>query len=270
MKKSTYVVIAADQHGGHIVGLTPPRWFKTGDKEIVKYESRIWRLYKGIIKDLPPIDHAIINGDCTDGKQSRTKGLELLTTDFGEQCKISTEGIAAFGAKTVEIVRGTRYHTGQDGNYEDQIIPMLREEGYKAKELGIQDHGYFDICGIIFDVKHKIGNSQLPHTKGTPLGREKLQNLLWYEHGEIPLAKVLVRSHVHNFHLLSGWNGKVGQWYSLTTPALQGMGGSYGVRECSQTVDWGIVLIEVTPQGNIGIEPIIRLTRNPDETVKKL
>ena len=147
---------------------------------------------------------------------------------------------------------------------------LLRQYGYKAHALGIQDHGYFDINGVIFDVRHKIGNSQLPHTKGTPLGREKLQNLLWHEHGEVPLAKVIVRSHVHNYHKLSGWNSHVGEWHSMTTPALQGLGGSYGVRECSQTIDWGIVLVEVTPKGNIKIDPIIKLTKHPEEMIKKL
>lgn len=270
IRKSRFILVASDIHGGHIVGLTPPKWWKSGDKVVARYEHKMWRLYKDIIKTLPPIDHVIINGDLTDGKQKKTKGAELITTNINEQCQIALPAILLLQGKTVDIVRGTRYHVGDTDDYEDQIIPMLREEGYKAKELGIQDHGYFDVADQIIDVKHKIGNAQLPHTKGTPLGREKLQNLLWYEHGEIPLARIVVRSHVHNFYQVSGWNGRVGQWYALTTPALQGLGGAYGVRECSQTVDWGIVVIEITPKNNVAVFPNIRLTRNADEMVKVL
>uniref|UniRef100_A0A6M3LG50 Calcineurin-like phosphoesterase n=1 Tax=viral metagenome TaxID=1070528 RepID=A0A6M3LG50_9ZZZZ len=270
MRKSKYIVIASDQHSGHIIGLTPPKWFKTGKKKLAKYEARLWKFYKELLKELPRIDHVIVNGDLVDGKQNKTKGLELITTNVKEQCEIAAQSIIMLGANTVEIIRGTRYHVGQDEDYEDQVLPMLREQGYKSRELGIQDHGYFEIGGIILDIKHKISNAQLPHTKGTPLGREKLQNLLWYEHGEIPLAKIIVRSHVHNYCHLSGWNGRVGEWHSITTPALQGLGGSYGVRECSQTIDWGLILIEITPKGNVKIDPLIRLTRYPEELVKKL
>jgi len=270
IRKSRFIAVASDLHAGHIVGLTPPKWYKSGNKKLAKYEHKMWKLYKDIVGQLPPLDHTIINGDLIDGKQKKTKGAELITTNINEQCMIALPGILLLGGKTIDIVRGTRYHVGDTDDYEDQIIPMLREEGYKARDLGIQDHGYFDVAGTIIDVKHKIGNATLPHTKGTPLGREKLQNLLWYEHGEIPLARIVIRSHVHNFYQVSGWNGRVGQWFSLTTPALQGLGGTYGVRECGQTVDWGIVLIEITPKGNVKIDPLIRLTRNADEMVKKL
>lgn len=270
MRRSRYVVVYADIHGGHIVGLTPPKWFKRSSKSLVKYESRLWREHKGLVKDLPKIDHMIINGDVVDGKQPKNKGGELITPVIAEQCQIAVASIIMPEARTIDVVRGTRYHVGTSDNYEDQILPLLNKEGYKDRELGITDHGYYEIGGVVIDVKHKIGNAQLPHTKGTPLGREKLQNLLWHEHGEVPLAKIIVRSHVHNYHRLSGWNGRVGEWHSFTTPALQGLGGSYGVRECSQTIDWGVVLIEITPKGNVNIEPLIRLTREPDEMVKKL
>jgi hypothetical protein len=137
-----------------------------------------------------------------------------------------------FAGKPRRIMsRGTPYHVGGDSDYEDAL----------AMNLGatLKDHPFFTFGGVIFDMKHKVGASSIPHGRGTPIARERLWNLLWAEHEEQPKAQVIARSHTHYCYYV----GEPG-WLALTTPALQAAATKYGGRQCSGTVHWGVVVFE--------------------------
>ena len=228
------VVVIADLHCGHAAGLVPPAYRSQmfGDR-IFALQSALWDEYARIIKSLQPIHLLIANGDLIDGKGIRSGGTELITTDRVKQCKMAIESIELAEADNVRIIRGTPYHAGVEEDWEDLI----------AKEVGakIGDHEWFDVDGVVFDCKHKISASSIPHGRGTPLAKEWLWNTIWHnEREQQPLANVYIRSHVHYYYDC----GSV-DWRAISTPALQAAATKFGAKLCSGTVHWGLVWFDI-------------------------
>lgn len=59
---------------------------------------------------------------------------------------------------------------------------------------------------------------------------------MWEARKVNPESQVYIRSHVHYFVYCGGPD-----WLGVITPALQGQGTKFGVRECSGLVDFGLV-----------------------------
>lgn len=238
MKK---VLFISDLHCGHLVGLTPPG-FQAANNPTVPKKRKVaavqrdqWDTYKAMVDKERPFDVIICVGDCIDGKGQRSGGTELLTTDRGEQGIMATYAIKeAMSASTkVAMVYGTPYHTGVGEDWEDKVA-----EEVGAKRIG--SHIFPEVEGVIFDVKHHVGGSSVPHGRATAIKREKLWNLIWSERNEQPNAQVLVRGHVH-YHEYAGNSNSL----CFTMPALQGYGSKFGKRRCSGTVDFGMVVFDV-------------------------
>ena len=188
-----------------------------------------------------PIDVLIVNGDMVDGKGPATEGTELISSDvLNWQVPCATECIKYANAKTVMMTYGTRYHTG--GSDPEKLI--AGEQNVNAKQIG--GHIWFDINGVVFDCKHHVNGSSVPHTKGTALSRERLWNVLWSEHQEAPKSNIIIRSHRHAFHYCGEDN-----WLAIVTPALQGAGSKIN-RVVSGTVQFGLVFFDVRENGTYG------------------
>ena len=225
--KSKKVVIISDLHAGHRVGIAPPSWKGSGDKfEATRKES--FKRYIAMINKHKPIDVLVVNGDAIDGKGFRSEGVELITSNMLQQVDIAYEVIQYAEAKNIVMTYGTPYHTGQGEDFEKVLADKL---GAK-----IGNHEWIDVNGTIFDIKHKVGSSTVPYGRATAPQKERLWNLLWTEFDEQPKADVIIRSHVHYF----AYSGE-DHWLALTTPALQAMGSTFGARQCSGHVDFGIV-----------------------------
>ncbi len=235
MKKT--VAIVADLHCGHEAGLTPPVHMVNSGTErsnaILKLERQEWDAWIGMVRRAGPIDIAIVNGDCIDGRGERSGGTELITTDRMEQCEIAIAALKTLKAKKYFFTYGTPYHASGTGEDFENII---------ANEFGgdINSHQFIDVNGLVFDVKHKIGGSQVPHGRHTSVARDRLWNALWAEEGGQPHAGIIIRSHVHYYSFCGS-----SRWLALTTPALQAAHTKYGARQCSGTVDFGIVVFTV-------------------------
>ena len=244
------VVVIADLHCGHRVGLTPPG-YQEGQRTLrdkhdhkTKFLNRCaasqkecWMAYKAIMADLQPIHLLIVNGDAIDGRGEKSGGTELITGDRDEQCSMAVESIMLAKAKHIAMCYGTAYHAGQEEDWEDQIARRV-----KADKIG--SHEWPSVNGLIFDVKHFVGSSSIPHGRATAVKREALWNTIWAEARKQPQARVIVRSHVHYFE----FNGNVRQ-LCMTTPALQAMGTKFGARKCSGIVDWGVTYFDVDKDG---------------------
>jgi hypothetical protein len=244
-KKKKRVLVISDLHSGHFVGLTPPSWHdipsKTADPAILKlaeFRQKTFSIYYNIVKSLQPIDILIVNGDCIDGRGERSGQTELLTSDRNKQCDMASEIIKCAKADQIVMTYGTGYHTGDSEDFENQIA---RDVG--AMKIG--GHEWIDVNGVVFDIKHKVGASGIPHGRMTAIAKEHLWNLLWSEREESPKSNVIIRSHVHYHNFCGGDN-----WLALTTPALQGPGSKYGTRQCTGTVDFGLVHFDVNPSGS--------------------
>lgn len=244
-RKQKRVVVISDLHCGHQFGLTPPSWHDTPDStaspariKLADFRKRTFSLYYSWIKSLQPIDILLVNADCIDGRGEKSGQTELITSDRDYQCDMASEIIKCAKAKKIVMTYGTPYHTGQLEDFENSIAKEV-----KAEKIG--GHEWIDVNGLIFDLKHKVGSSTVPHGRGTSIAKEHLWNLIWAEREESPKSNIVIRSHVHYHHFCGGID-----WMGLTTPALQGPGSKYGTRQCSGIVDFGLVHFDVNSSGN--------------------
>jgi hypothetical protein len=249
-------------HSGHVVGCTAPPWQQklTNDHQWDKcaiLQKELYNEFSNTVKSLGHIDILIVNGDCIEGSGSRSGGTELITTDRNKQCEMAEYAIKSVKADHVVMTYGTGYHTGDGEDFESIIAREV-----KADKIG--SHEWVEVNGLVFDCKHHIGSSGIPHGRHTATAKERLWNILWTEHEEQPKADIIIRSHVHYFDYCGG-----ASWLALTTPALQGMGSKYGARRCSGHVDFGMVHFDVNPNGSYTWQPhIARIASQKAQTLK--
>ena len=243
------VVVISDLHCGHRIGLTPPKFqIQTSGSSSQRFSKKyyhaqvaLWDAYAKMIKNLGKIDILIVNGDAIDGRGERSGSTELLYVDRNVQVDVAAECINYAKANTVLMLRGTDYHAGSSESFEDNIA-----EKVGAKK--IEDHGWYDINGVVLDVKHFVGSSGIPHGRSTAAKKSQMWNLIWAERNEQPRGKpgkiVIIRSHAHYFD----YSGNA-DYLAIITPALQGMGSKFGARICEGTVDFGLIYFDIQKDG---------------------
>ena len=229
------IVVMGDTHCGSRVGLTPPKWQYNADTAHGKLQRLCWDFYADNVPR--GADALIYMGDAIDGKGERSGGTEQNRADRHEQCLMACECVRAAAPKRVLMCYGTGYHVGTDEDWEDVVKDMLCAEGIPA-ELG--PHEAVEVDGLVFDIKHKVGSSAIPHGRHTAIARERLWNLEWCQRGQRAKADIILRAHVHYFNYAGG-----AEWFGATLPGLQGLGGKYGSRECAGTVDFGFLVFRV-------------------------
>jgi hypothetical protein len=186
-------------------------------------------------------------GDAIEGKGERSGGVELLKADRHEQAAMAAAAIDICEAQKVRLFHGTRAHTGKEEDFEDTIL-----ESMKCKDAAIGDHDWFRCNGEVFDIRHKVGGSTIPHGRHTAIARERLWNLIWNSEDERqPKATILLRAHVHFFSYCGASN-----WLGITCPALC-YNSSFGKRECSGLVDVGILAFDFNESGGYTWRPIL-------------
>jgi len=233
------ILIISDLHCGHRAGLTPPGWqYPENDSDheretFARNQRIMWDWFTRKVDSLKPIDFLFINGDSLDGKGERSGGTEQLEADRSKQVEIAAEAIKYIGADKIVMLYGTSYHTGKEEDWELVLSRMVN-----AEKIG--GHEWPEVEGLVFDLKHHVSGSIIPHGRYTSIAREDLWNALWAEHNGQPRADVIVRSHVHYF-AYQGRDGHLG----IITPALQGWGSKFGIRRCSGMVDIGFLSFDV-------------------------
>ena len=243
------ILAVSDFHCGHRSGLTPTAYQqrpvgKSSTKRNKWYEMQRenWRAFKRLLKKYEPFDMMFHLGDAIDGTGGRSGGTELITSSLEDQVDIAAEACNAVrhhankGFKIYSVF-GTPYHTAS-GDGDDWDSVLADKAGFES----IGSHEWVDVNGCVFDLKHKVGSSSIPHGRHTAMAKEKLWNKLWGD-GQ-PQANVVLRGHVH-YHSYCGGPG----WIAMTLPALQGAGTKFGARQCSGTVDWGITIFDVDSNG---------------------
>lgn len=233
--KTRRIILIGDPHCGHLTGLTPSD-YQIDCKAFAEFRRESWVWFCNVIELMKPFDYAIYNGDMIDGKQSKSGGLELLYPDRFDQVKMAVEIAQRINANKSVVIRGTKYHVGSEENFEDDFAYRINAPVF--------DRFLGDIGGKIFDIRHKIGRSSIPHGRMTPLSRQVLWSRLKAEKDGIK-ADVIIRSHVH-YHVFLEENGVM----AMTLPALQGAS-AYGAQECDGEVDYGIIILDIEPDGNI-------------------
>ncbi|MFH0821260.1 MAG: hypothetical protein V2B18_00785 [Pseudomonadota bacterium] len=239
------VVIWSDMHCGHRAGLTPPGWqyqAESSDAELAKFakhQALTWDFVTRKIDELKPIDILIVNGDLVEGKGEKSGATELIVADRQKQAEMAAECIKYVGAKNTIITYGTPYHGGVTEDFENDVAKEV-----KADKIG--GHEWLDVNGVVFDCKHRIASSSIPHGRHTAPARDVLWNFLWAleEEGQ-PKSDIFIRSHVHYF-TYAGTN----RYFVVTTPALLGWGCKYGTRICSGIINYGFLHFDVAGKGD--------------------
>jgi predicted MPP superfamily phosphohydrolase len=272
--KPKRIVALSDFHSGHAVGMTPPEywWPIPKVREGWRYKScvvqrELWNWFEADIAEVratKPVDICVLNGDLIDGRGERSGSTELVTTNRFHQGDMAVSIALQTMAETYVMTYGTGYHTGEEEDYEDYIRGKLQEHP-TVKRAKIGSHEWFRVNGVVFDAKHHVGTSSIPHGQYTPIAKDKLWNNLWALHDEQPDADVLLRSHVH-YHVYCGDES----WLAMTTPALQAMGTKFGSRRCSRRVTIGYVVFDVDENGGVTWQPRIAKLKANRATVLSL
>lgn len=253
--KAKRLLVISDLHCGHKVGLTPPDWWHNDkvsierNAKIAKCQRGLWNWYAETIKRIQPVDYLVVNGDAIDGKGSKSGSSEQVRADRNEQCKMAAECIDIVKAKEVGIIYGTPYHTGTEEDWEFVISQMV-----KTPVMFVSGQEFFTLNGVVFDFKHKISSSTIPHGRFTAIAREKLWNTIWNSRGQQPKANYIIRSHVH-YHIVD--QSPAEKWTAIITPGLQGFGSNYGVRMMSGTIDIGMIYFDIDEKGDSVWYPIL-------------
>jgi len=235
-KKKKRVVVISDLHCGHRIGLTPPDYAPRNTTKWYAPGRALWREYKRMIKERKghgPIDLLLVMGDGIDGRGKKSGSTELIQTDLGVQCKMAAACINEWDAKEVVMVFGTAYHVGSKEDNEETIAGLVG-----ARKIGGQE--WVQVDDVMFDLKHFVGGSGIPHGAGTPLAKEWLWNLVWNIRGEQPKTDIFLRGHQHAFNYVGN-----DSFLAMTLPALQGLGSKFGTRIPSKRVDFGIVYFDI-------------------------
>lgn len=244
---SKRMVIISDLHCGHRAGLTPPgyQYPESGSGRRGGFaitQRKLWDWYIKEAGQLGKVDCLVINGDAIDGKGTMSGGRELITGDRDEQIDMAVQCAEVFKARKVYVVEGTPYHTGKEESWEHLLAVQLdcnMEDDAKQGPAQFGAHIWVDMDGVVFDFRHKVGSSTIPHGRYTAPQRAALWNSLWAERGYQPNAKIIVRSHVHYF--TAGFDS---QKMVITTPALQ-THSNFGSREIDGTNDIGFLSFTV-------------------------
>lgn len=246
------ILVVSDLHCGHHSGLTPPEYQYQEGKDVrwnkwanIQRQSFDW--FIKTVKELSPIDLVIANGDMIEGTGRRSGGTELISTDCLVQVKIAEICLSCIKGRRYYFTYGTPYHTGEASDYEELIA-----EAFKGP---IGSHDWISLYGKQIDIKHHINPTQSPQGLFTGLLREAWANDAWAARKEQPKSDILIRSHVHKYACGEAIIGDRLVTF-CTTPALQGYGSKYGSRRCFQTVDFGMIAIDITRKG-YSVKPLI-------------
>lgn len=243
-KRAKRVIAIGDMHCGHHFGLTPPEYQESQKHPRGRLQSLYWDFFSQEIRRRRPCDLLIVNGDAVDGKGKHTSAREQITTDMFEQVGMAIECVKECKPKQIVMTYGTPYHTGDEDRWEAVLAEMLR------KELGIPvkigPHEAIDVNGVIFDCKHKISGSSIPHGRHTAGARSALWNLIWGKTGQRPEGDIFLRSHVH----YCVYEGDPLLYHAMTLPALQGLGDEYGSTQCENLIHFGITYFNVRGKGD--------------------
>lgn len=227
------LVIISDTHCGSIYGLTPPEYQSKNSPHHQSLQKEAWRAYRSLTMRWADPDVLLVNGDLIEGRQERQGGAELLTNDRNIQCDMAMRAISSWNAKDILISYGTAYHVGDEAeDFEYTIAKQL-----KAR---IEGRLFFELEGLTFDVRHKVGHSSVMTGRANGLLREIMWNLIKEADGNWHKTDVIIRSHTH-YHIWVESNKKI----AFTTPALQLSRGRYGSRELSGTTHWGAIRLTI-------------------------
>lgn len=232
------ILFISDLHCGALSGLTPPDYIIRYDKTIKEQQECFWAWYHDTVKMLNP-DVVCVLGDCIEGTSRRSHGIGCVTSDLDIQTEMAIQSLETIPHKNILFIRGTDYHVLSDGSEAENVLA-------RHFDAPVENQMFYTINGkdtgkLVFDLKHKVNGSTVPHGIFTPQAKETVWNTEWYIDGGAPLADVYIRGHVHRFSYCG-----TERYLAINLPAMSLRAHNhYGSKCCSGLVDTGMVLFEI-------------------------
>jgi len=229
--KTKRILVIADTHIGSRLGLTPPEWIPPDTAMVLK---PMWDWYEKTIKDIGPVDVAVLNGDGLDGEGKR-EDIEQLTTDTMKQVEIAETVFEKIKTNRWYLTFGSPFHSVGSYNYEEPLADALNGSIKDTQLLHIEEWK--------FNFRHVVGNSTTPYGQGTQLFKEAVRDMMRATFEDREAADFTVRSHIHYFTRMESAN-KV----AISTPCFQVPLNVFG-RKCRPFYyDIGLLLFEVSKE----------------------
>jgi hypothetical protein len=203
-------------------------------------QKELWNWYKSEIRNLQPIDILICNGDAIDGPGQKCGGLDLAHNSIDVKVEIASHTILEARAIRSIIMAGTDYHTGSISDAEKAIADRVGGE--------FLEEGFFDINGVLIDVRHFFGGGRALATTPSALKRMINEDLIKVMRDDKRgTAEIYLRAHIHKYEDVPGF---IGEQRAFTSPALQARGSRFGIRKCSGIYDIGFLSFNIIGKGN--------------------
>jgi len=232
------VLIISDLHCGHEHGLThedfdylPSHNAAERRAKSAKARKVLRQFFYEQVKPLAPFDVVVANGDLIDGRGERAGGQDLIFIDRQDQVDCAIAILKDLNASKYVITSGTPYHSGTMEQWERDIAFAVSAE--------FSNHIFFPVNDLVFDCKHKVSRSSVPHSRHTSVAKERMLNVIDAADDRQPKSDVTIRSHIHLFNYCGGPG-----WLAMTTPSLQGAT-TYGEGQVSGSVDFGFLVFDV-------------------------
>lgn len=250
------VAVLADMHCGSFGGLWPPSAHgQSKDKNIDEMQRKAWRFYAKAINALKPIDRLIILGDAVHGRDERGGGLTLQELNRAHQKDLAAECIryAEVDPKDIYIFKGTPSHVASGGmgiaieSWEDELADIL---GVPRDPRGIKKNVFIkrqiSFNGTVFDLRHFVGGSSIPHGRATPLERERIWKVLESVHtgGVQEIPDVILRAHQHCYQFAGSQIGEY-ETLAMVVPALCLPIEEYALAKLSGVAHFGLVSFDI-------------------------
>jgi hypothetical protein len=180
-----------DLHCGSHYGLWPVEDLP-GGKRGTKYKGIRYlnTCFADMVDKWPDLDLLILMGDLIDGKQRKSSGCGIFTSNLNEQVNGAIETLRPLTAKAKKIIRvhGTPYHE----EFDDCLSSLDKSLGVSRAEQIMN----VNVGGHILNVAHHpIGGSTL--YMGTAVDKETIWSNVAFAEKTVPHARWIVRAHKH-------------------------------------------------------------------------
>lgn len=184
MKK---ILLLSDNHAGHLLGLTPPEWRRSGG-DVREFQKTFWDWF---MENLDPdgYDYCLHAGDAVDGGGHKDTTFHL-TTDINEQQKIAIATLERVNAKRFIFCTGTPYHTSGALDYEHAIARHFGDPGLSWMRK-------IEIEGVKINLAHTIGKTSTPVGGDIMLKKAQIWDFTRQVLYDDEAADLIIRGHVH-------------------------------------------------------------------------
>lgn len=204
--------VVSDLHSGSMFAALPPD-FITYDGMVKPWNPAmeyLWKCWDDFTwrAHLYDPDFVIVNGDCIEGPQTKSKGYEVSLPSLEDQVAACIGQLRLLKERCPRakwyFTQGTPYHVGEWNGAEEGIAVALGGEAYPSVGAGkhCREVLWLHTDGVVIEAAHHLGGAS-GFYRLTGLDREAQWSAMAAKDQTkgVPKSDLLIRSHVHFFGL---------------------------------------------------------------------